>query len=577
MNFAAALVAVSLGQPPAPNVAVADYYPINSRTIKLPIKYDKDRKAIRQVKLHVARNGENTWYQEAAVPPDRDSFTYVAKEDGVYWFLMVEEDLQGRNIPADLTRQPPDLKVLVDTLPPRVQFTNVKRSGEEIVIEWFVDDKHPEENNTRVHFRPSASDSYWQEVTLPAGSKSGVRFPAGTTNPVIVRVTAYDAAGNKTEATRELGGPNAANTEVTSLSAPATPPVGTGIAVATNTVIPPQENLGQGPLGPIPPTAPPVSPPTQHRTVVMDPAGGMMPVQNVIQNPAVPLSPQMGVVTTPQQTLPTVDAHTNLVTTTTMPGGHMGGPTPVAVWTGPTTPAPPMVEMSRVQVINYLNFDLGYELESRGPSGISRLDLWVTRDEGRTWLKWSQHDGKATNVRVNLNVPANPQPEGAYGFKVVPVSGAGLSEKEPTSGDTPDMRVVVDVTPPLLDLFPPTGDPTSPDTLVIQWKARDNNLGEEPITIEWSEKPTGPWLPVATAGDVVQVATAVPQAKRLANTGNHAWRVPTGLPPRVFLRVTARDAAGNTKELITRDPILVDLVKPRAKISGIVGPATPPR
>ena len=65
---------LTLGQPPAATAA-PDYYPLNSRTIKLPIKYEKDRKAIRQVMLYVARNGENTWYQEAAVPPDRDAFT----------------------------------------------------------------------------------------------------------------------------------------------------------------------------------------------------------------------------------------------------------------------------------------------------------------------------------------------------------------------------------------------------------------------------------------------------------------------------------------------------------------------
>ena len=93
---------------------------MHSRTIKLPIKYEQDRKTIRQVKLYVARNGENTWYQEAAVPPDRDAFTYIAKDDGIYWFTMVNEDLQGKNVPADLTRTPPDLKVLVDTVQPRV-------------------------------------------------------------------------------------------------------------------------------------------------------------------------------------------------------------------------------------------------------------------------------------------------------------------------------------------------------------------------------------------------------------------------------------------------------------------------
>ena len=51
--------------------------------------------------LYVSR-GENTWYQEAAVTPDKDNFAYFAKEDGIYWFKMVIEDLKGNRDPADL-------------------------------------------------------------------------------------------------------------------------------------------------------------------------------------------------------------------------------------------------------------------------------------------------------------------------------------------------------------------------------------------------------------------------------------------------------------------------------------------
>ena len=161
---------------------------------------------------------------------------------------------------------------------------------------------------------------------------------------------------------------------------------------------------------------------------------------------------------------------------------------------------------------------------------------------------------------------------------MVPVSGAGLSEREPAAGDAPDLRVAVDVTPPQLDLFPPVGDPNSSDTLVIQWKATDRNFTDDPITIEWSDKPTGPWQPVATGGENVQLATVTtPQVRRLPNTGSYSWRVPAGPPPRVYPKVTARDAAGNEKTVVTRDPILVDLVKPRAKVSGIVGPVGSPR
>jgi hypothetical protein len=533
MNFAAALVGLSLGQPAAPP---SDYFPMNSRSIKIPIKYDTDRKTIRQVKLYVARNGENFWSQESAAPPDRDFFTYLAKDDGVYWFTMVEENLQGKHIPADLTRTPPDLKVVVDTIQPRVQFTSARRNGEEVVVEWFVDDKNPDEAKTQVHFRVG-TDGPWQEVTLPANSKSGVRFPAGTAGAVAVRVTVFDFAGNKTEAVRDLGG-NAPATSSTSLSP--------GTGAATTPVKPPAAGpLAPPDLGPLPP------------------AGGPIPPAGV---PAVPANPGTG--STNTGALPTMDPKTPVV-----PAVPAGGPTPVAVWSGAPA-STPTVEVSRAQSINYLAFDLGYEVESRGPSGIGRLDLWVTRDDGKTWLKWSQHDGKAASVRVNLGVPANPQPEGTYGFRVVPVSGAGLSEREPVSGDAPDLRVVVDTTQPQLDIFPPVGDPTNPDTLVIQWKATDRNFGDDPITVEWSDKPTGGWQPAAGVADVLQAGAGnAPQVRRLPNTGSFAWRVPAGVAPRVYLKVTARDAAGNVREVITRDPILVDLVKPRGKISGIVAPA----
>jgi hypothetical protein len=238
-----------------------------------------------------------------------------------------------------------------------------------------------------------------------------------------------------------------------------------------------------------------------------------------------------------------------------------------------------VVEVSRAQATNQLRFDLNYQVEQRGPSGISRVDLWVTRDDGRSWVWWSQHDGREPALKVNLATAANTQSEGTYGFRVVPVSGAGLSDATPVAGDAPDLRLVVDVTAPGVRIFPATSDPTMPDALVLQWEATDRNFGDDPITLEWSEGATGPWRPVSNPGGEVQQAGVIAglTAKRLANSGRYFWRVPTGLPPRVYLKVTARDAAGNTTEQVTREPILIDLTKPRAKITGVGGaPVTHP-
>jgi hypothetical protein len=226
--------------------------------------------------------------------------------------------------------------------------------------------------------------------------------------------------------------------------------------------------------------------------------------------------------------------------------------------------------VSRVQVIRSLQFDLSYQVEQQGPSGLSRVDLWVTRDDGNSWVKWSQHDGRGGSVRVALDKGGNTALEGHYGFRLVPVSGAGLSDREPTRGDAPELRVIVDLTPPRIEWYLPTADPNDPGVLVFQWRATDANFADDPITLEWSEKPTGPWVSVAAgAGDVVPAnATGAPSAQRLPNTGQYSWRVPTGLPPRVYFRITARDAAGNVQSGVT-GPTLIDLAKPRARIKEI--------
>lgn len=581
MTFAAVtLLGITLGQPLG-----ADYHAMNSRNIRIPIEYKKDRQSIRQVILYVARNGENTWYQEAAVTPDKDDFVYLAKDDGIYWFKMVIEDIRGNREPTDLTRDPPDLKVLIDATPPIVRVTNAKRQGDEITIEWAVDEKFPNDAETKVHFRATDNTrGYWQEVKLPENSRHGVRFRSGTNEPITVKIAVADVAGNRTEITREFvaaGAPTATAAANSSASqekdkGPLTPISGLGGQSGTAPLPPPNwEPISPSP----PPSAAPVVPPAPVTPAAPTGAPPMLPLApqpptsiQPSQQAAQPLpTPAPSAASYPPsspQPLPTIDPQATSTLTRPI---HNPQTTETGTWASPT------VEVVRAQVINYPRFDIGFDLEQRGPSGISRVDLWVTRDDGRTWRKWSQHDGQGGVVRVVLDVRENLQQlEGSYGFRLVPVSGAGLSEREPVAGDAPELKVILDVTPPHIDLYPPEPDPQAPDTLILKWKATDRNFGENPITLEWSESPQGPWKPVVAAASepVVQTsAAASPTALRLPNTGHYAWRIPAGVPARVYLKASARDAAGNVKEIVTRQPVLVDLTKPRARINGIVAPA----
>jgi hypothetical protein len=203
---------------------------------------------------------------------------------------------------------------------------------------------------------------------------------------------------------------------------------------------------------------------------------------------------------------------------------------------------------------------------------VNGIDLWVTRDDGRSWRKWSRHDGRETPLKVILDTKDNPSVEGAYGFKLVPESGSRIADAAPQPGTPPEFRVVVDVTRPTVQVYEPTAHPDRPDVVVIRWKATDANFGRDPISVEYAEQPAGPWKSV-NAADVLPVVGGQPPAKaQLPNTGEYGWRLPGDLAaPKVFLKFTATDLAGNVTEAMTRDPILVDLTRPRAKIQGIVG------
>jgi hypothetical protein len=155
---------------------------------------------------------------------------------------------------------------------------------------------------------------------------------------------------------------------------------------------------------------------------------------------------------------------------------------------------------------------------------------------------------------------------------MVPVSGAGLTDGAPTAGTAPEMRVHVDVTPPMIKVFAPTADANQRNTLVLHWEATDRTFGRDPIAIEWSEQPTGPWKPVTTDGVVSTVGQPTTTANRVPNTGSYSWALPTSLNThQVYLKFAAWDVAGNRSEVVTPRPVLVDLTRPRVKIQGIEG------
>src|SRR5439155_16480499 len=122
------------------------------------------------------------------------------------------------------------------------------------------------------------------------------------------------------------------------------------------------------------------------------------------------------------------------------------GPAPFAGAAGLTSRA----DLSPIQHVRDAQVSLDFAVEQQGPSGVKKIEVYMTQDDGETWRPWTEtYD---VNPPLQLQLPQAPY-EGTFGFKLVPYSGVLQSFGAPRKGDAPDVRLHVDRTPPKVDLF----------------------------------------------------------------------------------------------------------------------------
>lgn len=201
------------------------------------------------------------------------------------------------------------------------------------------------------------------------------------------------------------------------------------------------------------------------------------------------------------------------------------------------------------QAISNTRFQLQYGIQSVDPAGVSRVVLWVTQDGGRSWNAWATDEDLVSPFPVEV-----PEP-GTYGFQIVVHSRDGLTGRAPAPGDRPDIVIDVDTERPQAKLVSaPYGRGSSAGKLMIQWQVADEHLISRPIRLLYSTTPAGPWTVIEEG---------------LTNTGLYAWSVDKRTPSQVYLRIEARDRAGNLGADQLQTPIDLSGLVPRGKILGL--------
>jgi hypothetical protein len=516
----------------------ADVVPINQRNFQIPIRIDAGRRhEIRELLLFASTDRGATWNQVATAPPDKDAFVYYAPADGQYWFSVCVVDTRGNREPADIYKTTPGQKVLVDSVQPTVRFTGADRKGDEVAVSWEVRDEAIDLASLRVEYRTLDTPGWsWSAVPASPGVTGQARFRVSSPGAVVVRLQVQDRAGNVGMAQTEVAATGNSSTNPAP-AAVANPPVGNpaGLSPAPGFTVPSSPST----VTSMSPGTAPASPwergqgiqtaslaPADPRAV---PDRGWPPLA-----PAAPSAPS--------------GPNSRVVATTDAAGAV---PPPLAA--GPSRGL--RASSTAAHMTNRRQVSLDYRVDKVGPSGVGSVELWLTQDEGQTWRKFADDGDLISPLTVDL--PS----EGAYGFTLVVRSRANLGRRPPQPGDLPEMRIEVDTTPPEAFLFEPEPDVQRAGGLLLRWNVTDRALAANPITLHWAERPDGPWQSIGS---------------ELPNTGRYVWQLPTSVPARVYLRLVARDMAGNQAVAQTAEPLVVDLSEPVGQLLGIAGSSRRP-
>jgi len=205
--------------------------------------------------------------------------------------------------------------------------------------------------------------------------------------------------------------------------------------------------------------------------------------------------------------------------------------------------------LKNAKIVNSLRFQLNYKVEEVGPSGVGKVEFYVTEDQGKQWFRYGD-DADRTSP-FTLQVPK----DGTYGFDLRVHSGAGLASPPPQPGDKPAIMVVVDQTLPEIILEKPqVGFNGMLNQVLIKWKLNEAYPAAQPISLSYATSAIGPWLPIGSWQ---------------ADQGQYIWEVNEHMPAEVFFKVTAKDRAGNVGVAQTEEPIMIDLSRPSARIVNV--------
>lgn len=405
------------------------------------------------------------------------------------------------------------LQVVVDQTQPQINIRVREVRPGEVELTWQASDDNLDVNTLALEFLDPGATD-WQAVNVTPAESGQTTWTVASTGRVFVRATVSDRAGNSATAEATTG------------------------------------EIGGAP-------AQPAGQPNNNRPDFSRPVAGPPAASqpNVALDEAPVVIPDGGDLLTPLAPGPVATS----VTSRTVSGPNQ---TPVVVESpeafrpdaaAPDTATSPVA----TRHVRTRSFSVQYELEDVGPSGVSSVDLYITENNGFKWFYYGPDEDRRSPIAVEV-----PR-DGAYGFALRVRSGAGLVQEPPQPGDSPAFVVIVDRQPPQAELGRvAAGQGADRDEINIEWTVRDEQLVARPVRLSWAPAREGPWRPITDW---------------IPNSGRYQWQVDEQALTSVFLRLEARDAAGNLTRTDSTTPLVLDSSRPTARFTDIesASPAIP--
>lgn len=478
----------------------------------LKIPFDFEEAQIRamkatEVQLLVSTDRGRTWKTAAKAQPQDRMFKFNAADNGEYWFAVrlvnvLKQAVQPGNPQVGL-------KVVVDDVAPQLDLKVRELSAGRVELTWHAEDDALDLKTLEILYREGETGE-WHPVDVANESSGHVDLNVESSGTIFAAARVSDFAKNTVTADSQASVTKPTSNTKTKRSPDFSKPVARA-PIPQLDEAPRPANLPMGRFTPRP------SPPSTANLPQAESEEFPPAMPRVIPEPApVPR--------------PLTVSHST--------------PSPVQVTPATTSRGTSFPQGAKL--VNSMTFNIGYSLDQVGPSGVGSVKLFITEDNGRMWYEYGSDPDRTSPFQVRV------EKSGQFGFAIRACSGIGLSENPPQPGQLPETVVIVDQVAPRPKFGTiQQGQGQAHNQIQISWVLVESDLPQTPVMLLRSESPNGPWEPISGW---------------IENSGRYLWTVEQSMDRPVYVRLEARDLAGNIGRADLDQPLQVDLVRPTARI-----------